>query len=202
MNTNSKHLLSALLTLFVILTATAQNKTKLEIKPNLILKYTAKGPEGSKVLFPLEIKEMNEKEITLEYKMINGDKKLSGQWIMSKEGLESGKYLNWQPLNPSEKRILPKDQTIFSVSRKFFDEIKNKKIAKYDDKVFELKEMPKGGEIKIGKETIDALYVVEKNGELVYWILNNRDLPFIINTEGGQGPAFTLTDVENQKNNN
>ena len=76
--------------------------------------------------------------------MVNGKKKISGQWVISGTGLESGKYLNWQPLNPSELRILPKDQTIFSVSKKFLDEIKANKTAEYDEKVFELKTMPKG----------------------------------------------------------
>ncbi|CAM1365617.1 conserved hypothetical protein [Tenacibaculum sediminilitoris] len=196
MNINIKNLAATVLvTLFVITSVTAQKKTKLDIKTNLVLTYSAMGPKGSKVLFPLEIKEMNDEEVTLEYTMVNGKKKISGKWIISEDGLEKGEYLNWQPLNPSEERILPKDQTIFSVSRKFFDEIKSKKTATYDDKVFELKNMPKGEEIKIGKKIIDAIYVVEKEGELAYWILNNRDLPFIINTKGSQGPVFTLFEV-------
>ncbi|EDP94251.1 hypothetical protein U8527_17690 [Kordia algicida OT-1] len=199
MNLKIKNLLTAVVALFIMTSVTAQKKTKLEIAPSLVLTYSAMGPKGSKVLFPLEIKEMSEDQVVLEYSMVNGKKKISGQWIISGTGLENGKYLNWQPLNPSEKRVLPKDQTIFSVSRKFLDEIKSKKTAKYDDKVFELKSMPKGEEIKIGKKVVDAIYVVEKDGELAYWILNNRDLPFIINTKGGQGPAFTLADVTSNK---
>jgi len=195
MNLQIKNLFTAVVALFIFTSATAQKKTKLEIAPNLVLTYSATGPQGSKVLFPLEIKEMNDDDVTLEYSMINGNKKISGQWVICIEGLESGEYLNWQPLNPSEVRILPKNQTIFSVSRKFLDEIQSKKTATYDDKVFELKSMPKGEEIIIDGKVVDALYVVEKDGELAYWILNNRDLPFIINTKGGQGPAFTLTQV-------
>jgi len=196
MNVKIKNLLTAVVALFIITSVTAQEKIKLDIAPNLVLTYSAMGPKGSEVLFPLEILEMDDEKVTLEYSMINGNKKLTGKWVICEEGLESGEYLNWQPLNPSEVRMLPKNQTIFSVSRKFLDEIKSKKTAKYDDKVFELKTMPKGEEIKIGKKVVDAIYVVEKDGELAYWILNNRDLPFIINTKGGQGPSFTLTDVE------
>ncbi|TEB42927.1 hypothetical protein D0809_18890 [Flavobacterium circumlabens] len=181
--------------LFVVSSVTAQKKTNLNIKPNLVLTYSAKDPKGNEVLLPLEIKELNDKKIVLEYSMINGDKKISGEWVISPKGLESGKYFNWQALNPSEVRILPKDQTIFCVSKKFLDEIKSKKTAKYDDKTFELKEIPKGKEIIVDGKEIDAIYIAEKGGDSKYWILNNRDLPFIVNSAGGDGPSFKLTKV-------
>ncbi|WP_281322338.1 hypothetical protein [Flavobacterium aestivum] len=195
MNLKIKTLVTALVTLFIVSSVTAQKKKDLDIKTNLVLTYAAKDPKGNKVLLPLEIKEMNDKKVTLAYSMINGEKKISGQWVISNEGLNSGTYFNWQPLNPGEVRILPKDQTIFCVSKKFFDEIKSKKTAKYDDKSFELKNLPKGKEIKIDGKEVDAIYVAEKGGESKYWILNNRDLPFIINSAGGDGPAFKLIRV-------
>lgn len=185
----------ALLILFVTSSVTAQKKTNLDIKQNLVLTYSAKDPKGNEVLLPLEIKEINDKKVVLEYTMINGAKKISGKWVISKKALDTGKYFNWQALNPSEVRILPKDQTIFCVSKKFLDEIKSKKTAKYDDKTFELKEIQKGKEIIVDGKEIDAIYVAEKNGESKYWILNNRDLPFIINSTGGDGPSFKLSKV-------
>lgn len=199
MNFKTKTLVNALVILFIVSSATAQKKTNLDIKTNLVLTYSAKDPKGNEVLLPLEIKEMNDTKVILEYSMINGEKKISGKWVISNKGLNTGKYFNWQALNPSEVRILPKDQTIFCVSKKFFDEIKSKKIAKYDDKVFKLTDMPKGKEIKVDSKEVDALYVVEKDGESKYWILNNRDLPFIINSTGGQGPSFKLVKVSRSK---
>lgn len=195
MNLKMKTVSIALLMLFVVSSVTAQKKTNLNIKPNLVLTYSAKDPKGNEVLLPLEIKELNDKKIVLEYSMINGDKKISGEWVISPKGLKSGKYFNWQALNPSEVRILPKDQTIFCVSKKFLDEIKSKKTAKYDDKTFELKEIPKGKEIIVDGKEIDAIYIAEKGGDSKYWILNNRDLPFIVNSAGGDGPSFKLTKV-------
>lgn len=195
MNLKNKTLAAALLILFIVSSATAQKKTNPDIKNKLVLTYSASDPKGNEVLLPLEIKDINDKKITLAYSMINGEKKISGKWVISRKGLESGKYFNWEPLNPGEVRILPKDQTIFCVSKKFFDDIKNKKTAKYDDKTFELKDLPKGKEIKVDGKEVDAIYVAEKGGNSKYWILNNRDLPFIINTAGGDGPAFKLTKI-------
>jgi hypothetical protein len=195
MNLKMKTLVTALITLFIFSSATAQKKINLDIKSNLVLTYSAKDPKGNEVLLPLKIKEINDKKVVLEYTMINGDKKISGQWVISKKGLDTGKYFNWQALNPSEVRILPKDQTIFCVSKKFLDEIKSKKIAKYDDKTFELREIPKGKEVIVDGKEIDAIYVAEKNGDSKYWILNNKDLPFILNSAGGEGPSFKLSKV-------
>ncbi len=195
MNLKMKTLVTALITLFIFSSATAQKKTNLDIKSNLVLTYSAKDPKGNEVLLPLEIKEINDKKVVLEYTMINGDKKITGKWVISKKGLDTGKYFNWQALNPSEVRILPKDQTIFCVSKKFLDEIKSKKTAKYDDKTFELKEIPKGKEVIVDGKEIDAIYVAEKNGDSKYWILNNKDLPFILNSAGGEGPSFKLSKV-------
>ncbi|MBC8757074.1 hypothetical protein H2O64_20545 [Kordia sp. YSTF-M3] len=195
MNVNTKTLVTALITLFIVFSATAQKKMNVDVKPNLIMTYSADGPQGSQVLFALKINEMDAETVKFKYTMSNGDKQFSGNWVMSAEGLESGKYFNWQGLGPGEVRILPKDQTIFSVSKAFFDEIKSKKTAQYDEKTFELKEIPKGKEIKIDGEEVDAIYIVEKDGETQYWILNNRDLPFIINSNGAQGPSFKLSKV-------
>lgn len=195
MNLKNKTLTTALLILFVVSSVTAQKKTDLDIKTNLVLTYSAKDPKGNEVLLPLEIKEMNDKKVTLAYSMINGEKKISGQWVISSKGLDAGQYFNWQPLNPGEVRILPKDQTIFCVSKKFFDEIKSKKTAIYDDKTFELKDLPKGKEIKVDGKEVNAIYVAEKGGNSKYWILNNRDLPFIVNSAGGDGPSFKLIKV-------
>lgn len=199
MNVKTKTLFTTLITLFVVVLVTAQKKTKLNIQPNLVLTYSASDPKGNEVLFPVEIKEMNDKNVILKYEMAKGGRVIKGQWVISGKGLESGEYFNWQPLNPSEVRKLPDNQTIFSVSRKFFDEIKRNKTGEYDNKTFELKEIPNGKEIIIDNKVVDALYIVEKGGELKYWILNNRKLPFVINSSGGQGPSFTLSKVEMSK---
>ncbi len=192
--------LTLIFALFLSFSLNAQKKNKLVIKPNLVLTYVASDPAGNEVVFPLTISEMNDENVKLKYEMKNGGRSIGGEWIISGKGLESGEYLNWQPLSPSEVRKLPNNQTIFSVSRKFFDELKEKKIAKYDDRTFELKAMPKGKDVIIDKQVIDALYIVEKGGDLCYWILNNRKLPFIINSEGAQnGPSFKLSKVGTKK---
>ena len=184
------------LALFLSFSMQAQKKNKLVIKPKLVLTYSAADPQGNEVTFPLTIAEMDDKKIKLTYEMSNGNKKIGGGFLISGKGINQGKNLNWEPLNPSTIKTIPDDQTVFCVSRKFFDELKKNKVAKYDGTTFELKKMPKGKEIVVGKQIIDALYIQEKGGKLSYWILNNRDLPFILNREGGKyGPTFKLSKV-------
>ncbi len=176
----------------------AQKKANINITPGVTLVYKSSDQQGNEITFPLTVNTLNDECLEFAYKMTFGPRSFTGRFIIAKEGLEKGKHLNWNELNPEEVRELPKDQTIFCFSQAFLKEIKANKSANYDNKTFYLTEKKKGDEVIIDKKVINSIYVTTKDKKLSYWILDNPDVPLIINSKGNMGgPDFLLAEVTN-----
>jgi hypothetical protein len=142
----------------------------------------------------LTISSIGAEGITFDYNFAGS---MQGKFVNSRTNLEKGKTLNWDQPQPGEERKLPDEQTIVMVSSTFFADLKKNKKSTYDGAELALKEIPKGSELLIGNQQIDAVYAESSDGSIKYWILNNDQFPVILRLDGHpSGISMVCKDVK------
>lgn len=131
-------------------------------------------------VFPLTLKLKSVKApITLIWSVDGyGD----GEFVMNEKALENGTSLFIDRPNPGTTK-LGDSETYGLISKKAFKSLVENKSFTYNDIKFNLK-TPDANPVKIGGKEVDAFRVSAEGSNLEFWILNNPDLPLILQTAG------------------
>ncbi|MEJ5994491.1 hypothetical protein WG904_08680 [Pedobacter sp. Du54] len=172
-----KKIILSLLCLTFSITLFAQ-KTLPEIKDGTTLKCSAyvQGQE-----FPLDL---TLKSIAGPVTMLwavegYGD----GAFVMSTKALENATqmYVTTQPATGETK--LSDSETFGMISKVAYKALAETKTLTYGGIKFKLK-TPDANPMKINGKEIDATHVVSEDGKLELWVLNNPNLPLVLQSAG------------------
>jgi hypothetical protein len=170
-------------------------KIKPELKIGTIIEFEVDAQGQTLPLF-LKISAIGDDGIVFDYDMLNG---MAGKFINSKLNLEKGNSLNWDQPVPGEERRLADNQTIAMVSRTFLKELKQNKKSSYDGVEFILKDIPKGNEIVLAGNELDAVYIESVDGNMRVWVLNNDNFPILLKLDGNPGGInLSCKEIKNQ----
>ena len=153
-------------------------KTLPEIKAGTTLKCSAyvQGQE-----FPLGL---TLKSITGAITMIwTVDGYGDGTFVMSEKAAESANkmYVSTQPTLGETK--LADDETFGMISKAAYKALMDTKTFTYSGMKFKVK-TPAAAPMKVGGKEIDATHIVSEDGKLELWVLNNPNLPLLLQSAG------------------
>jgi hypothetical protein len=169
------------------------SKVSPELKQGTTIEFELNAQGQTFTMF-LTIASIGADGIVFDYNIAGS---MQGKFINSKTNLEKGKGLNWDQPQPGEERKLPDEQTIAMVSSAFLADLKNNKKATYDGAELLLKDLPKGTELMLGNQQLDAVYAETSDGSVKYWILNNNQYPIILKIEGHpSGVSMVCKDIK------
>jgi hypothetical protein len=173
----------------------SQQASKLspELKQGTTMEYELNAQGQTFPMF-FTISSIGAEGITFDYNFAGS---VQGKFINSKTNLEKGISLNWEQPQPGEERKLPDEQTIVMVSSSFLADLKKNRKSTYDGAELTLKDIPKGSELMIGTQELDAVYSESADGSIKYWILNNNQFPVILRLDGHpSGISMVCKDVK------
>lgn len=106
-----------------------------------------------------------------------------GAFIMSSKALESATkmYITTQPSTGDTK--LNDDETFGLISKAAYKTLVDTKTLTYSGIKFKVK-TPAANAMKVGGKEIDATHVVSEDGKLELWVLNNSNLPLLVQSAG------------------
>jgi len=106
-----------------------------------------------------------------------------GTFVMSGKALESATkmYVTTQPTLGETK--LADDETFGMISKTAYKALADTKMLTYGGMKFKIK-TPAASPMKIGGKEVDVTHVVSEDGKLELWVLNNPNLPLVLQSAG------------------
>ncbi|MGF1923017.1 MAG: hypothetical protein ACQUHE_02465 [Bacteroidia bacterium] len=116
-----------------------------------------------------------------------------GSFVMSAKALESATkmYVTTQPATGETK--LSDDETFGMISKAAYKTLTETKMLTYGGMKFKLK--APASAMKIGGKEIDATHIVSEDGKIELWILNNPNLPLLVQSTGF-ATDIVITDIK------
>jgi hypothetical protein len=148
------------------------------IAPGTVLEYSIM-PYGTFLTATLQIETLNADTILMSWQLDTR----SGRRGMLKKSLETAKRGYWEPPMDGENFMVPEDQSLLSISKACFNELKQNGKMEFDGMVFTRSTGPVKYKLG-GAGQVDAFAATSENGFTRIWILDNANLPLILKLDG------------------
>jgi hypothetical protein len=164
----------ALLSCFAFVIIRAQAPA---IGEGTVLEYSIM-PSGTFLTASLRIEKLNADTLLMSWQLNSR----SGRRGMLKKSMETAKRGYWEPPMDGEDFMIPEDQSLLSISKACYTELKQKGRMEFDGMFFTKSIDPVKYDLNGLK--VDAFSATSENGYTRIWVLDNPDLPLILKLDG------------------
>jgi hypothetical protein len=170
-----KKLSLALLSCFAFVIIRAQAPA---IGEGTVLEYSIM-PNGTFLTASLRIEKLSADTLLMSWQL----NLRSGRRGMLRKSMETAKRGYWEPPMDGEDFMIPEDQSLLSISKSCFTELKQNGRMEFDGLVFTKSTDPVKYDLSGGVK-VNAFSATSENGYTRIWVLDNPDLPLILKLDG------------------